>query len=68
MGELRKAGYNPDKVRMGIIGFGNMGQGHAKSIMTGLVPKMTLAARLRHRPRKGEKGRRNVSRSGVHGR
>lgn len=55
MGELKKAGYNPDKVRMGIIGFGNMGQGHAKSIMTGLVPKMTLAAVCDTDPEKAKK-------------
>ena len=55
IGELRKAGYNPDKVRMGIIGFGNMGQGHAKSIMTGLVPKMTLAAVCDTDPEKAKK-------------
>ncbi len=53
--ELKKSGYNPDKVRMGIIGFGNMGQGHAKNIMTGLVPKMTLAAVCDTDPEKAKK-------------
>ena len=33
-----------DKVRMGIIGVGNMGSGHAKSLVAGKVPEMELAA------------------------
>jgi len=32
------------KVKMGIIGYGNMGKGHAKRIMDGLIPNMELAA------------------------
>ena len=33
-----------DKVRIGIIGIGNMGSGHAKNIVGGKVPNMELAA------------------------
>ena len=33
-----------DTVRVGIIGIGNMGSGHFKSIMGGKVPGMTLTA------------------------
>ncbi len=33
-----------DKVRLGIIGIGNMGSSHARSIMEGKVPGMELAA------------------------
>ena len=32
------------KVRLGVIGFGNMGTGHAKTVYDGNVPKMELAA------------------------
>lgn len=33
-----------NKLRMGIIGYGNMGTGHVKSLMEGKVPRMELAA------------------------
>lgn len=33
-----------DKVRIGIIGYGNMGTGHVKSLIEGKVPRMELAA------------------------
>ena len=33
-----------EEVRLGIIGFGNMGTGHAKSVTEGKVPHMTLGA------------------------
>ncbi len=33
-----------EKVRLGIIGIGNMGSGHAKSIMAGNCPEIELAA------------------------
>ena len=33
-----------DKVRIGIIGIGNMGTGHVRNLMQGLVPRMELAA------------------------
>lgn len=42
--ELRSIGYNPDVVRMGIVGFGNMGSVHAKNIDNDCVPKMVLGA------------------------
>ena len=32
------------KIRLGIIGIGNMGTGHAKNILTGKCPEFTLAA------------------------
>ena len=33
-----------DKVRRGVIGIGNMGSAHAKSIIDGQVPGLELAA------------------------
>ncbi len=33
-----------EKVRLGIIGYGNMGTTHAKNVMAGKVPKMELTA------------------------
>ena len=33
-----------DKVRIGIIGIGNMGTGHVRNLMQGLIPRMELAA------------------------
>lgn len=31
-----------NNVRIGIIGIGNMGSAHARSIFSGLIPRMTL--------------------------
>lgn len=33
-----------DKVRLGIIGIGNMGSGHLKNILEGKVPEMEVTA------------------------
>ena len=33
-----------NKVRMGIVGIGNMGSSHSKNIAAGKIPDMTLAA------------------------
>ncbi len=33
-----------DKVRLGIIGIGNMGTNHSKSLIEGKVPELELAA------------------------
>ncbi len=33
-----------EKVRLGIIGIGNMGTTHSKSLTEGLVPEMELTA------------------------
>lgn len=33
-----------DKVRLGLIGYGNMGMGHTSNLMKGLVPNMELTA------------------------
>ncbi len=33
-----------EKLKLGIIGFGNMGTGHAKNVMEGKVPRMELGA------------------------
>ena len=33
-----------DKVKLGIVGYGNMGTGHTENLMSGKVPKMELAA------------------------
>ena len=33
-----------DKVRIGIVGFGNIGSSHSKSLTSGKVPEMELTA------------------------
>ena len=33
-----------NKVRLGIIGIGNMGTGHAENILSGLCPEIVLTA------------------------
>ena len=33
-----------EKVRLGIIGMGNMGSGHAKNLMDGKVPEIEITA------------------------
>ena len=33
-----------DKVKLGIVGYGNMGTGHTENLMSGKVPKIELAA------------------------
>ncbi len=33
-----------DKIRLGVIGFGNMGTNHCKNVSDGMVPKMELTA------------------------
>ena len=33
-----------EKVRLGVIGYGNMGTTHSKNVYEGKVPKMELAA------------------------
>lgn len=54
---LKKSGEPEQTVRMGIIGFGNMGQAHAKNIASSIVPDMTLAAVCDTDPAKAEKAR-----------
>lgn len=41
---LLGSSFRPTEVRLGIIGFGNMGNTHAKNIYAGKVPGMKLAA------------------------
>lgn len=43
-----------DKVRIGILGVGNMGNGHSKNLTTGLVPNMELTAVCDNNPVKLE--------------
>ena len=38
-----------DKIRMGIVGFGNMGKNHARMILRGETPEIELAAIADHR-------------------
>ena len=33
-----------EKIRLGVIGFGNMGTGHVKSVAEGKVPDMVMGA------------------------
>ena len=33
-----------DKIRLGIIGMGNMGSGHLRSILNGECPRITVTA------------------------
>ena len=54
---LKKSGEPEPTVRMGIIGFGNMGQAHAKNIASSIVPDITLAAICDTDPAKAEKAR-----------
>ena len=49
-----------DKVRMGIIGVGNMGSSHAKSLIAGKVPDMTLAAIADIKPERREWAKENL--------
>ncbi len=50
-----------DKVRIGIIGYGNMGSAHAQWLKEGKVPNAVLAAVCDNTPEKLEKAR------GIHG-
>ncbi len=54
---LKEAGHNMNKVKMGIIGFGNMGMQHARNISEGRVPKMELAAICDIDPEKAAKAK-----------
>lgn len=49
-----------EKVRLGIIGIGNMGSAHAQSILEGQVPEMELAAVADLRGERREWARRNL--------
>jgi predicted dehydrogenase len=40
----KRGGYVMEKVRLGVIGAGNMGSAHIKSLVSGLVPDMELGA------------------------
>lgn len=33
-----------EKIRLGIVGFGNMGTGHVKNVVEGKVPDMVMGA------------------------
>jgi predicted dehydrogenase len=50
------------KVRVGIIGIGNMGTGHAKSIVSGLVPNMELVAIADRKPERIEWAKESLGR------
>ena len=38
------------KIRLGIIGVGNMGSGHARNVLAGSCPDFELAAIAEHNP------------------
>lgn len=46
-----------EKVRLGVIGFGNMGTGHVKSVAEGRVPGMELGAMRDSAPARCEAAR-----------
>ncbi len=56
---LKEMGHNMNKVKMGIIGYGNMGRQHAKNIFEGRVPKMEFAAICDNDPAKLEQAKRD---------
>ena len=49
-----------DKVRLGIIGVGNMGSGHAKNVLDGKVPDMVLGAIADIKPERREWAKENL--------
>lgn len=53
------------KIRLGIIGFGNMGTGHARSVAEGRVPDMTLGAICDIAPARQEESRRQYPETAV---
>ncbi len=49
-----------EKVRLGIIGIGNMGTNHAKSLVEGKVPEMELTAVADRKESRRTGGRENL--------
>ena len=49
-----------DKIKLGIIGFGNMGTGHTSNIMSGNCPEVELVAICDIKPSRIEFGRANT--------
>lgn len=56
---LKETGHNMNKVKMGIIGYGNMGRQHSKNISEGRVPKMEFAAICDNDPEKLEQAKKD---------
>ena len=56
-----------DKLRLGVIGFGNMGTGHAGNVMGGRVPEMTLGAVCDISPARQEAARKQYPQVPVFG-
>ena len=56
-----------DKLRLGVIGFGNMGTGHVGNVMTGRVPEMTLGAVCDISPARQEAARKQYPQIPVFG-
>ena len=55
-----------DKVRIGIIGIGNMGSGHSLYLLPGEVSNAELNRHLRHRSRPHQVGARKPGREYSH--
>lgn len=55
-----QGGVNLEKVRIGIIGLGNMGSAHAKNIIEGNVPDIVLAAVCDVKPERREWAEKNL--------
>ena len=56
-----------DKLRLGVIGFGNMGTGHAGNVMGGRVPEMALGAVCDISPARQEAARKQYPQVPVFG-
>ena len=54
-----------DKVRLGIIGFGNMGSGHTRDIMDGKCPEIDLVAICDIKPEREDWIKENVEKEIV---
>ena len=53
---MRK-GKEMEKLKLGVIGFGNMGTGHVKNVMEGKVPEMEIGAICDSSPARQETAR-----------
>ena len=54
-----------DKVKLGIIGFGNMGSGHTRDIMEGKCPEIDLVAICDIKPEREDWIKENVQKEIV---
>lgn len=53
------------KVKLGIIGVGNMGTGHSKNYLDGLMPEIEITAVADRNPARREMARRSSRREGF---